>query len=109
MLKKRKRDTGERSICIVPKCGRPRFAQGLCQTHHRQLLMTGEFKPIRPYRQRKPGTVKFAGLRLSKHCADVLGRYAARRDISLGAAIADVLEGALVQKKPCRSRKDRTQ
>jgi hypothetical protein len=109
MLKRRKRGTGERSICRAPKCGRYSYARGLCQTHHRQMLTTGELKPIRPYRPRKRGTVKFAGLRLSKHCADMLSRYAAQRDISLGAAVADLLEDALVKKKPRRSREDRTQ
>jgi hypothetical protein len=109
MLKRRKRGTGERSICRAPKCGRQSYARGLCQTHHSQLLTTGEFKPIRPHRPRKPGTVKFAGLRLSMHCADMLGRYAAERDISFGAAVADLLEDALVKKRPRRSREDRTQ
>src|ERR1044072_1097690 len=108
MLKRRMRGTGERSICTAPKCGRDHYARGFCQTHHRQMLTTGELKPIRPYRPRKPGTVKFAGLRLSKHCADMLGRHAARLDISLGAAVADLLENALVKKKPRRSREDRT-
>jgi hypothetical protein len=109
MLKRRKRSNAPITMCIAPKCGRHSYARGLCQTHHRQMLRTGERKPIRPYRPRQPGTVKFAGLRLSKRCATMLGRYATQRDFSLGAAVADLLEDALVKKKPRRSREDRTQ
>jgi hypothetical protein len=89
--------------CTIRGCGRPTFARGLCQTHERHLQKFGEIREIRPYRHRTPGTVKFAGLRLSPRCAKQLQRHAGRRGISLGAAIADVLEHTLV--KPRRPRK----
>ena len=50
--------------CTAPACGRPSYVRGMCQTHHRHLLTTGKVKPIRPYRKRSAGTVKFSGLRL---------------------------------------------
>jgi hypothetical protein len=56
------------------------------------MLTTGETKPIRPYRTREPDTVKFSGLRLTKRCAELLGRHARKKELSHGAAIADVLE-----------------
>jgi hypothetical protein len=56
------------------------------------LLTTGKLKPIRPYRERVPGTVKLGGLRLSVHCAETVKAHAERHGLSLGAAIADVLE-----------------
>jgi hypothetical protein len=64
----------------------------LCQTHHRQLITTGELKPIRPYRRRRPDTVKLAGLRLTPPCAEALERRAKSRGLSMGAVIADLLE-----------------
>jgi len=63
-MSKRDRPKKPQPSCIVPDCGRPYFARGLCQTHHRQLLTTGKVKEIRPYRKRTDGTVKFAGPRL---------------------------------------------
>ena len=78
--------------CVAPHCGRPSYARGLCQTHHRQLITTGKVKPIRPYRKRSPGTVKFAGLRLTSMCVETVEAYAAERGISHGAAIAEILE-----------------
>ena len=86
-------------VCIVPECGRPAYARGLCQTHHRQLLTTGELKAIRPYRKRSTGTVKFSGLRLTPECADQVEEYAEANNVSLGAAIAFILEDWLVKKK----------
>jgi hypothetical protein len=78
--------------CSEPDCGRPSYVRGLCQTHHRQLITTGKTQPIRPYRRRTAGTVKFSGLRLSQRCAEVLGRDARRRGLSRNAVIAEVLE-----------------
>jgi hypothetical protein len=72
----------------------------MCQTHHRQLMITGTVKPIRPYRKRNAGTVKFSGLRLSPLCARTVDAYAAEREISRGAAIAEILETSLVTNKP---------
>jgi hypothetical protein len=79
-------------FCKVPNCGRKSYARGLCQTHHRQLLTTHKLKPIRPYRKRKSGTVKFAGLRLTPGCATKVGAYATEQGIAPGAAIAKILE-----------------
>jgi hypothetical protein len=82
-----------RDRCTVAECGRPSRAQGLCQTHHRQLLTAGKLEPIRPYRERRPGTVKLGGLRLTVPCAETVKAYAEQHGLSLGAAIADILEG----------------
>jgi hypothetical protein len=84
-------DTPE-PLCSESECGRPAYARGLCQTHHRQWLTTGKTKPIRPYRAREPGTVKFSGLRLTKDCAQKLERDARRKRISRSSVIAEVLE-----------------
>jgi hypothetical protein len=78
--------------CIVPDCGRHRYARGLCQTHHRQLRTTGELKEIRPYRKRTDGTVKFAGLRLSPSCVGTVEAFANEKGLSHGAAISAILE-----------------
>jgi hypothetical protein len=78
--------------CKEQNCGRPVYALGLCQTHHRQLRTEGTTRPIRPYRKRSPGTVKFAGLRVTPGCARTINRYAQKRGLSLGAAITEVLE-----------------
>jgi hypothetical protein len=82
----------EKQSCIAPDCERPSYARGLCQTHHHQKTTTGRLRPSRPYRKRTAGTVKVAGLRLSQHCANTVRAYAARAGLSLGAAIAEILE-----------------
>jgi hypothetical protein len=87
-----KRKKRERACCTARGCDRPPYAQGLCQTHYRQRRSTGKLQPIRPYRKRSPGTVKFSGLRLSPHCVKTLEAYAAGRGLSGGAAIAEILE-----------------
>ena len=79
-------------VCMVPNCGRRSYARGLCQTHHKQFLATGEVKPIRPYRPRSTGTITFSGLRLSKNAAREVDRKAARERTSRGAAVAAILE-----------------
>jgi hypothetical protein len=48
--------------------------------------------PIRPYRPRAPNTIKFSGLRLTRSCAEKLAAFAQTRRLSLGAAIAEILE-----------------
>ncbi len=78
--------------CITPDCGRPASARGMCQTHRRQMLTTGKVKAIRRYRKRSAGTVKFSGLRLTPTCAETVEAYAAKRGLSQGAAIAEILE-----------------
>ena len=88
----KKRSTNATTPCTVPDCGRPSYARGYCQTHHGQFLATGRTSPIRPYRTRAPGTVKLSGLRLTESCAEELTAYAQEHGISLGAAIAVVLE-----------------
>jgi hypothetical protein len=87
------------TLCRVPDCGRPDYTRELCQTHHRQMLTTGTVKPIRPYRKRTAGTVKFAGLRLTPQCAQRISQYAEREVVSLGAAIAFILEDWLLKQK----------
>jgi len=81
-----------RNVCKVAECGRRAYARSLCQTHHRQLLTLGKTTRIRPYRERSPGTVKFAGLRLTPACVEVVKAYAKERELSRGAAIAGILE-----------------
>lgn len=76
----------------VEQCGRPSYANGLCQTHHRQMRTSGELKSIRRYRKRRPDTVKFSGLRLTRHCIECVEAYAEERGLSSGAAIAEILE-----------------
>ena len=86
------RQQAQAPLCIVPNCGRPRYARGCCQAHHRQLITTGKLKPIRPYRKRSPGTIKFSGLRLSEKAAKEVDGKAAREGLSRGAVIASILE-----------------
>src|SRR4051812_31922406 len=89
----RKAPTQVPPTCMVPDCGRRAYdARGLCQTHHRQLITTGKLKPIRPYRGRSPGTVKFSGLRLSEKAVREIDREAAREGLAHGAVIAKILE-----------------
>jgi len=78
--------------CQIRSCGRRAYAKGLCQTHHRQLLTAGTFKPIRAYRPRSPGTIKFSGLRVQARSAEEISEYATRKGLSLGGAIAAILE-----------------
>jgi hypothetical protein len=80
------------NTCSFPQCGRPRYAQGLCQSHYRQLLKTGRMTPIRPYRKRRRNTVKYSGFRLSPECAGLLQRKSEREGLSKDAAIAAILE-----------------
>ncbi len=82
----------ETKSCKVRGCGRPAYARGYCQAHGRQLRTRGSIGPIRPYRQRRPGTEKFSGLRLSHQCVVQLEQKARREGLSDGAAIADILE-----------------
>jgi hypothetical protein len=97
--KKRKTGTGRaaggqrRGECKVSGCGRPAYARELCQTHHRQLQTLGKVLPIRPYRPRISGTMKFSGLRLTPRCVELLKSRAESRDLSYGATIAEILEG----------------
>jgi hypothetical protein len=79
-------------LCSVPDCGRPAKARGLCQTHYRQMLTECRVRPVHRYRKRTPGTVKFAGLRLSPGCARKLKKWADDQGLSVGAIIADILE-----------------
>ncbi len=84
----------------MDECGRPFYAGGLCQTHHRQLRTTGELLPIRRYRERRAGTVKYAGLRLSPACVEQLERRARQRGLSGGATIAKILEEWVSSRHP---------
>jgi len=79
-------------FCKVPNCGRRAYARKVCQTHHRQLMTARKLQPIRPYRKRTDGTVYFAGLRLSRRCAEKVDAYAREQGIAHGAAIATILE-----------------
>jgi plasmid stability protein len=53
--------------------------------------------------------MKFAGLRVSPECAQLLEVRAAKQGLSVGATIADVLENALVKRRqpamPARQRR----
>jgi len=89
--------TEQPELCRVEKCGRRSYARRLCQTHHRQMRTSGKVKPIRPYRRRQPGTVKFAGLRLSPSCAAKVDAHATKLGIARGAAIAAILEDWLAE------------
>ena len=84
-------------FCKVPNCGRRSYARKVCQTHHRQLMTAGKLQPIRPYRKRTDGTVKFAGLRLTRGCAAKVGAYATEQGIARGDAIARILEDWVVK------------
>jgi len=112
MAHPKNRGAPQSGVCTFPKCDRSRYSRDYCQTHSRQFLTTGKLKPVRHYRPRTPGTVKFAGLRLSPECAARLDELAEQRGHSVGATIADVLERAVVKRrKPtaARQRKDRGQ
>ena len=89
-LHKARRNSPNR--CEVANCGRPRSAYGYCQSHYRQIRETGHTNPIRPYRPRASGTIKYAGLRITPACAQAIERFAKKYDLSNGAAIAAVLE-----------------
>ncbi len=78
--------------CRVEGCARPLYCRGLCQTHYRQQRTTGKTTEIRPYRKRHPGTVKVAGVRLSKKAAKAVRRYSRRRKVSPSAALAALVE-----------------
>jgi len=89
----RKKPSPKRTApCKAPDCSRSAYARSYCQTHHRQFLANGRTTPIHPYRTRRSDTVKLSGLRLSKSCAGKLTTYAQKHGLSLGAAIAGVLE-----------------
>jgi hypothetical protein len=78
--------------CTVEGCGRPEAAKGLCQTHRRHVAVLGHPRPIRSYRERTSGTVKFAGLRLSPGCVRKVRRFADARGLSPNAAVQEILE-----------------
>jgi hypothetical protein len=52
----------------------------------------GELRPIRRYRERRPGTIKHSGLRLTPACVEQLERRAEQEGLSEGATIARILE-----------------
>jgi hypothetical protein len=72
------------------------------------MLRTGKVGPIRPYRKRSDGTVKFAGLRLSSQCAEKVQARAERTGLSFGATIAEILEGWHARKRKAQARDDDT-
>jgi hypothetical protein len=57
------------------------------------MQTTGRIRAIRPYRKREPGTVKFAGLRLTPGCAETLERVSKARGLAHSALITRILEG----------------
>jgi hypothetical protein len=71
----------------------------LCQTHYRQVRTLGKTTSIRPYRERIPGTTKFASFRLTPACVEVVEAYAEEHDLSQGAAIAELLEDWAANKR----------
>jgi len=92
-----KQDLSNWKICQVQGCGRLRFSKKYCQTHHRHVVKTGEARPIRPYRPRSKGTVRYSGLSLSAATVEAIERIAVQRHLSRGAAIAFALEIWLAQ------------
>jgi len=82
----------EPQICEFEGCGRPFYTKGLCQTHHRQRQATGTLKPIRRYRDRSCGNIKFAGLRLTPYCVERIQRIVDARGISVSAALSEILD-----------------
>ena len=78
--------------CSVDGCFRPVYARALCESHHRQFVTTGKCGPIRPYRTRREGTVKYSGLTLTSDCALKVDRLARDKGLSRSAAIATILE-----------------
>jgi len=90
--RERRDSTQAEEPCTVRECGRPAYARGMCQTHHRQMLTTGRTRDIRPYRPRVSGTVKYAGLRLTPACVEELEKHRKAHGLSEGAAIAEILE-----------------
>ncbi len=83
--------------CCVVDCGRKVSAQGLCATHRRQLERMGTFHPIRPHRSPRKGTVRLAGLSVSRDCARKLERFVRERGLTMNAAITDIIEAWAVR------------
>ncbi len=79
-------------ICHLEGCGRKARALGLCQTHYKHLKKYGKPKPIHLKREGRTGTRKFAGLSLTKECAELIDALAKERKVSRNAIITDVLE-----------------
>lgn len=82
----------KKGVCSFSGCGRPSRALGLCQTHYKQKRKFGEMRPIKPKRQGRPGTVRYAGLSLTEECAAAIDRLAKREGVAPNAIITDILE-----------------
>jgi len=82
----------KKGICSFAKCGRPARALGLCQTHYKQKRKYGTLRTIKPKRQGRTGTVRYAGLSLTQTCADSIDRLARGEGVAPNAVITDILE-----------------
>jgi len=82
----------KKGVCSFSGCGRPARALGLCQTHYKQQRKYGELTPIKPKRQGREGTVRYAGLSLTAECAAAIDRLARKEGVAPNAIITDILE-----------------
>lgn len=99
-----KRASGKSRICTVEGCGRPARARGLCQTHYKHLRKYGSTRPINPKRHGREGTVRYAGLSLTKQCADAIDSVARSEKVAANAVITDIIEGWARRQKPPRGK-----
>jgi len=82
----------KKGICSFAKCGRPSRALGLCQTHYKHKRKYGVLRAIKPKREGRTGTVRYAGLSLTAACADAIDRLAKAEGVAPNAIITDILE-----------------
>jgi hypothetical protein len=87
-----KRATQRPRLCAVEGCDRPSRARGLCQTHYKHVRKYGKARPINPKRQGRDGTVRYAGLSLTRGCAGSIEGVARRKGIAPNAVITDIIE-----------------
>jgi hypothetical protein len=82
----------KKKVCSFSGCGRPSRALGLCQTHYKQKRKLGTMRAIKPKRQGREGTVRFAGLSLTRECAEAIDALARKSGVAANAVITDILE-----------------
>ncbi len=89
-MAKKSKDTD--GLCSFQGCGRNARALGLCQTHYKQKRKLGTLRPIKPKRQGREGTVRYAGLSLTEACAAAIDKLAKKEGVAPNAIITDILE-----------------